>query len=141
MRTQARARSCIRQHTPRFWVEHSTSASSSAVFSESANRFGFPRMIAAPDAPALRGSFRDPAGSLLHHRGRVLRIVRRDFAENLEAFLRTNVARNAVTVGEMVRTERVSSQDFPEFEIDSDDLLFEHERIEFPSYPYEWAPE
>src|SRR5262249_34976831 len=86
-------------------------------------------MLAELDAPSLRGSFRDPAGSVLHHRGRILRVVHGDFASEMDVFLRTNVARNAVTVGELVASAPVCGRDFPELDLAADDVLFEHEKI------------
>jgi SAM-dependent methyltransferase len=75
------------------------------------------------------GSFRDPAGSVFRWQDRIVRSVHPDSIEEFEAFLATQTARAAVESGALVSTQRIEP------------LLFEHERIPFPSFPYEWPPE
>jgi len=84
--------------------------------------------IAAP-AREARASFRDPAGTLFEDGGRILRSVNEDARATLEAFLETGTARGATDRGALVRSIRL------------DEGLYEHERIPFPSYPYEWPAE
>lgn len=74
-------------------------------------------------------SFRDPAGSVFHDGDRILRRVNAEAVPALENFLRTRTAREAIDRGTLVHSVRLS------------DGLYEHERIPFPSYPYEWPPE
>jgi SAM-dependent methyltransferase len=99
-------------------------------------------MIAARDAgrELVLRSFRDPAGAVLHYRNRILRTVNDAGAADLEAFLATGVAREAMESGKLIRSVRISPGEFPDLALDTDHLL-EHERIPFPSYPYEWPPE
>src|SRR5882672_10391844 len=95
-------------------------------------------------------SFRDPDGRLLIIDDRVLRIVTKTGAANLNAFLASDVAKQFVAAGRLARTclpdadsvkvlsgrlQRESGRD------EGAEVVFEHERITFPSYPYEWAPE
>jgi SAM-dependent methyltransferase len=80
-------------------------------------------------AAAETRSFRDPAGTLFQDGRRVLRQVHADAVPALEAFLMTRTAREAVQRGALVSSARVGEE------------LFEHERIPFPSYPYEWPAE
>jgi SAM-dependent methyltransferase len=98
----------------------------------------------AESRPLIR-SFRDPAGSVILDRGRVLRTVRPDYAGGLEAFLATPSARAAMQAGSLARTVRISSADAPGLTLDSSALdsgvLYEHERIPFASYPQEWPAE
>jgi SAM-dependent methyltransferase len=79
-------------------------------------------------------SFRDPGGVVIRHGERILRALNRDGAASLTQFLQTQTAADP----RLVRTERVRLSEFPE--IDAEELV-EHERIPFPSYPYEWPPE
>jgi SAM-dependent methyltransferase len=83
---------------------------------------------ALSDSAALR-SFRDPAGTLFRDGQRILRQVNGEAVAALESFLRTRTAQDAVERGTLVRSKRLSAD------------LFEHERIPFPSYPYEWPAE
>jgi SAM-dependent methyltransferase len=96
-------------------------------------------MITEADAvtPA-QGSFRDPGGRLYRLHGRILRTVEPSHVPALEAFLSSRTAREALGHGSLVRSKRVSAAEYPELGADH---LWEHERIPFPSFPYEWPPE
>src|SRR5437868_13088379 len=89
-------------------------------------------------AHAMRRSFRDPAGVLIHYEDRILRSIHPSGIANLEAFLATQAARDAMESGRLVRSVRVPLSEFPEAHAE---YLVEHERISFPSYPYEWPTE
>lgn len=74
-------------------------------------------------------SFRDPAGSLEVHQERVLRRIYPEGQSNLEAFL---------TFYEALPPEK--KRWLVETKATADPTLFEHKKVFFPSYPYEWAP-
>jgi 2-polyprenyl-3-methyl-5-hydroxy-6-metoxy-1,4-benzoquinol methylase len=97
-------------------------------------------MIAAQDHPTAAAvrSFRDPGGVLIRRDGRILRILNPEGAASLAAFLQTTTAREAAETGKLVRSTRLDAAEFPELDATA---LIEHERIPFPSYPYEWPPE
>lgn len=93
-------------------------------------------------------SFRDPAGHLTLLNGRVLRFVKKSAAADLRAFLSSEVARNFTDSRRLVRTQFLDDVDIKSLGFDSDsaqvnhyDIVVEHERIAFPSFPYEWPPE
>src|SRR5438105_9254168 len=75
-------------------------------------------------------SFRDPAGFVLRHQGRILRSVAPEFLQDFEKFLASPTAQAAMDSGELVHSERVSHEEGGHW--------FEHEPIPFPSYPFEW---
>ncbi|MBZ5594944.1 MAG: SAM-dependent methyltransferase [Acidobacteriia bacterium] len=82
-------------------------------------------------------SFRDPAGRLLLRDGRIFRLVRREALPDLEHFLESAAAQRLTADGRLVRTiavEKPAGQT-------GEEAWYEHERIPFPSYPYEWPPE
>ncbi|HEY3990639.1 MAG TPA: methyltransferase domain-containing protein [Acidobacteriaceae bacterium] len=84
-------------------------------------------------AVAPRGTFRDPAGSLYFEETRVFRHVRPAFVAEAESFLASALAKKWMDSGRMVSTTIAGR--------DSDgSLLLEHERIDYPSYPWEWTP-
>jgi hypothetical protein len=106
----------------------------------------------ANHAPApLAASFRDPSGSLVSFNGRILRSVNSSGAADLRAFLDSRAGGKLVDSGQVVRTTALrddSVRDLlaqPEFravyEGSGAEMVVEHERIPFPSYPYEWPPE
>lgn len=90
-------------------------------------------------SPGVR-SFRDPAGAVVRHDGRILRLVRPENALELDRFLATECARNAIENGLLVRSARVETPDGIALEA-TDDISYEHERVPFPSYPHEWPAE
>jgi len=94
-------------------------------------------MITEAVLPA-QGSFRDPGGRLYKLNGRILRAVEPSHAPSLEAFLTSRTAREAIGHGSLVHSKRVPAAEHPEL---SALHVWEHERIPFPSFPYEWPPE
>ena len=104
-----------------------------------------------PAADAPLASFRDPAGLVFSHEGRLLRLVRPSALPDLEAFLGSATYREFTENGHIVRTELLPAPhsrhliphrllaDRPDFS--ETPLVLEHETIWFPSYPYEWPAE
>ena len=96
-------------------------------------------------------SFRDPSGSCLVVGQRVLRVLDDDSARELEAFLRTTPARDFEERRQLVSTRRVAASELGELRSEASWApflnergsvqVFEHERVPFRSYPYEWPPE
>jgi SAM-dependent methyltransferase len=95
-------------------------------------------------------SFRDPAGSVFLLNNRVLRVVTPAGKQDLDAFLASPVARRFLESGQVVSTTTLEgadrqaalSQEFLRNRFGSPDdcIVLEHERIRFPSFPYEWPP-
>lgn len=100
--------------------------------------------------PSAR-SFRDPAGRLLDTGERILRWVSRAHRGDFDAFQFSPVARHLIEAGQIVSfrvAELSEARELCEqYELaDADaltqgDLILEHDRIPFPSFPYEWPPE
>lgn len=82
-----------------------------------------------PISSSTPRSFRDPAGVVYRDGDRIVRSVHSQHVEELEYFLGTEAARSAIARGDLVTTNKLSPG------------LYQHERITFPSYPYEWSPE
>jgi SAM-dependent methyltransferase len=95
----------------------------------------------------LAASFRDPAGAVFAFEGRIFRVVNAAGVDDLTAFLNAPSAQAAVRSGTIVRSDLLSGEILERpairdlFEHASGRLLLEHERIAFPSFPYEWPPE
>jgi len=85
-------------------------------------------------------SFRDPAGAVLRHGSRILRIVYPESVTDLEAFLATGGARQAMEAGKLVRSVRLPAAESADLGFDQQ-CVYEHERVSFASYPAEWPPE
>lgn len=108
------------------------------------------------------GSFRDPAGTLRWEGSgadaRLLRVVGREYADEVLAFLSSDIARESMERGELVRSRVVPEPESGEAaeglveagtgdgeaetpgERTDDGLVLEHEVVPFPSYPSEWPP-
>jgi len=86
-------------------------------------------------------SFRDPAGHVVFRDNRIFRVVNRVGEEHLGPFMATAAAGSLRQSGVLVGTERVHG-DLLNLSTSVEDVsLYEHERIPFPSFPYEWPPE
>ena len=102
-----------------------------------------------PDSHSFTTSFRDPAGRLVSLPGRILRIVNSSGLGDLSAFLASETCQKFVAEGRVVRTEivdvdRTGPQDSGISDLvrqPGTEMLVEHEKVRFPSFPYEWAPE
>ena len=103
----------------------------------------------APQGPAA--SFRDPGGRLFFVDQRVLRLVHPAAMDDLEACLSSTAAQKLVADGRLVSSRKLDTAQ-QEALMESQELralrdgfsgglILEHERIPFPSYPYEWPPE
>ena len=105
-----------------------------------------------PLPPGVMGiSFRDPAGYLLNVDGRIIRMVRQPAVLDFTASLSSAAAREFTETGRLIHTRIMDSSEaqhllrrmeFAELP-DREDvgIIAEHERIPFPSFPYEWPPE
>jgi SAM-dependent methyltransferase len=100
-----------------------------------------------PPQSSPAASFRDPAGAVFAFEGRIFRVVNAAGVDDLTAFLNSPSAQAAVRSGTVVRSDLLSGEILERpsiralFEHSSGRLLLEHERIAFPSFPYEWPPE
>jgi SAM-dependent methyltransferase len=95
----------------------------------------------------MASSFRDPDGCLVTFEDRVFRFVRKSGEANLRAFLATATAADATESGNLVTTTvlngRSDEASAALLMLDFDEdfaMTLEHERIPFPSFPYEWVP-
>ena len=106
----------------------------------------------APQLPSfIAASFRDPAGSLFRFQDRILRVVNPAGVADLMAFLNSPAAHKFLKSGSVVGTRPLDESESHElvaesaigrlFEARAAQMMVEHERIEFPSFPYEWTPE
>jgi len=103
------------------------------------------------DAGSLAVSFRDPAGSLFPLDGRIFRIVNAAGVADLETFFESARAQEFVAAHQIAGTRRLAADEARRlvsdprvrqlYQITSGQMLIEHERIDFPSFPYEWPPE
>lgn len=93
----------------------------------------------------IRISFRDPGGQLIVSGDRVLRKVNTAGEGDVDAFLSSAVARVCIEQRRIVGTRSVDLEriapTLPEAFASGATRLLEHDKIFFPSYPFEWTPE
>jgi SAM-dependent methyltransferase len=97
----------------------------------------------------MASSFRDPGGLVVHVGERILRIVHKSGEPALESFLASAAARRLLKEGLLVKTERLGGSYTLRlaagvekgFLNGESGALFEHERVPFESFPYEWPPD
>lgn len=102
-------------------------------------------------APPITASFRDPAGSLFRYHGRVLRVVNSIGVADLEAFLGSKTGQKQMSAGTVVSTKALDAAECRNLLADPSvrdlcdsrggKMIVEHDRVDFPSFPYEWTPE
>jgi SAM-dependent methyltransferase len=86
-----------------------------------------------PGTSMIEGTFRDPAGRLYRDGDRILREIYPQSAKTVLEWLRSPLARRWMEQRRMAPTTILASEA-------GHPLLLEHERIFFPSYPWEWTP-
>jgi SAM-dependent methyltransferase len=91
-------------------------------------------------AASVIETFRDPAGSLRVEEHRVRRRVRIRYAEAALDFLTTDLAREWVSHGWLIATTWPGESAHAPAALSDGEVLLEHPRVFFPSYPWEWTP-
>src|SRR5206468_6473308 len=96
-------------------------------------------------------SFRDPAGCCFSLNQRILRLVDRGSVPEIENFLASASARKFFERQQLIPTRRLSAPDLLPLAASpkwkqmvagrETDLVLEHERVGFASFPHEWPPE
>ena len=96
-------------------------------------------------------SFRDPAGRLVVADGRILRWVSHSHRDELEASLASSVVQRRVETGQIISSRVLDPSEARELTewydltesvaMARDDIVLDHERVSFPSFPYEWPRE
>src|SRR6266481_2617884 len=100
---------------------------------------------------ALAASFRDPAGCLFAYGDRILRMVSPAGVPDLALFLDSRTAQKHLAAGSVAGTRLLEDPELRDLLADPSlpescrpldgGIILEHERISFPSFPYEWPPE
>jgi SAM-dependent methyltransferase len=96
-------------------------------------------------------SFRDPSGHVVNVNGRVLRVVNESATQEVLEILRSKNCDTWMRDHQLVGTRVVDVQELEQLRsqpsvrellnVNRWGLVLEHERIPFPSFPYEWVPE
>jgi hypothetical protein len=82
---------------------------------------------------STEGTFRDPEGRLYRDGDRILREVYPEYASSALTRIRSPLVRRWIQQRRMIPTEVLFAES-------GQSAVLEHERIFFPSYPWEWTP-
>ena len=85
-----------------------------------------------------RGSFRDQAGKIFYLDNKVYRVIKREGVERLNFLLENQVIEKSIKENYLIKSKIVKNIDINK-NFTQDDLIFEHEKIPYISYPYEWS--
>lgn len=83
------------------------------------------------------GSFRDPAGVVFDHDGRILRLCSAEGAARIAAVEATELLQTLVAEGRLLPYAQVA--DGAGLDVPDGGLVLEHPRLDFVTYPYEWS--
>jgi SAM-dependent methyltransferase len=88
-------------------------------------------------------SFRDPSGECFAQENRFFRNVKANAAATLERFLKSPLAQGLMDRRELVTTRKLGEEEAASLKRspEPDTVIFEHERVAFPSYAHEWPAE
>ncbi len=85
------------------------------------------------------GSFRDPAGKVFYHHGKIFRKLSDSGEERIEHILKSKIINESVKNNYLVKTSVLSKDEKIKLNLDQNDFILEHETIPYISYPYEWS--
>ena len=84
-----------------------------------------------------KGSFRDPAGKIFYHKNKVYRKLSNLGKERLKFILEENILEESIKNSFIINSKIVKIEN--ELNTKNEDIIFEHQKIPFISYPYEWT--
>jgi SAM-dependent methyltransferase len=84
-------------------------------------------------ASRIHGTFRDPQGRLYRDGNRILREIYAEHAERVLAWIESPLAEHWFRQGKMPSTKVLRNEQ-------GQNALLQHERVFFPTYPWEWTP-
>jgi ribosomal protein L11 methylase PrmA len=84
-----------------------------------------------------RGSFRDPAGKIFYINEKVFRKITIDGQARIDFLSKNNLLKESIDKKFLIPTKKITDNN--EYNFNRNDVIFEHERIPYISYPYEWS--
>lgn len=90
----------------------------------------------------VKGSFRDPYGTVYEQNGRIYRAVHKDKSKEFTEILNQDFIKEWIKEKKFIDTIIISNEAKPKFlKSENQYCVFEHPKLEFISYPYEWCYE
>ena len=85
-----------------------------------------------------KGSYRDPAGQVFYHNGKVYRGLNSEGRKRFEHIEKNKILQDSIKNKYLIDTKIISDPDIDTKKNNFEKVL-EHEKIDFISYPYEWC--
>ncbi len=82
-----------------------------------------------------RGSFRDPAGNIFYKAERIFRKINKEGQDRLEYLIKNNIIEESINKKYLIKSKKI----IPEFDVEEGFEVYEHDKIPYISYPYEWS--
>ena len=85
------------------------------------------------------GSFRDPAGKVFYNSNKVYRIIKQAGKDRID-FLNTKDLINISSKNDfLIESRLLIDQEVKDLGFNKEEIIFEHKKIPYVSYPYEWS--
>lgn len=85
-----------------------------------------------------KGSYRDPAGKVFYYKGRVFRGLTTKGAERFKYIKENHILDESIKKSFLIPTKEIT--DLAKIdELSEFDIILEHEKIDYITYPYEWC--
>jgi len=85
-----------------------------------------------------KGSYRDPAGQVFYHNGKVYRGLNSEGCKRFEYIEKNKILQDSIKNKYLIDTKVISNPDI-NIKNNNFEKVLEHEKIDFISYPYEWC--
>lgn len=83
------------------------------------------------------GSFRDPAGKIFYHKNKVLRKLSESGKARFDFLVKEKILNKSIEKEFIINTKIYEGDN--DLQNEDNNLILEHERIPYVSYPYEWS--
>ena len=85
------------------------------------------------------GSFRDPAGQVFYHSNKVYRIVNQTGKKRIDFLNSKDLINKSSKNNFLIESRLLNSQEIKDLGFKNEEIIFEHKKIPYVSYPYEWS--
>ena len=85
------------------------------------------------------GSFRDPAGQVFYHSSKVYRIIKETGKKRIDFLESKDLINKSSTNNFLIESRALSDQEMKDLGFKNEEIIFEHKKIPYVSYPYEWS--
>ena len=85
------------------------------------------------------GSFRDPAGQVFYHSNKVYRIVNQTGKKRIDFLNSKDLINKSSKNNFLIESRLLNGQEIKDLGFKNEEIIFEHKKIPYVSYPYEWS--